>query len=109
MPAGGTDFAVFFDKLSGLDNTQMLVDVAAEREVVDGLVLDDALFVDEKGGPHGDAFIGMLDAVGLGDLVFDVGNDGELDRANAAVFDGSFSPSMMREWRVNGNADDFHS
>jgi len=60
--------------LHRLQDAQGLVDAAAEGQVVDGGVLDDTLAVDQEEAAQGDA-VGREDAVGLADLLLEVGDE----------------------------------
>ena len=75
----------------------MLINVASQRQVVDRLRLNDAILVDQESPTHGDVGLRMLHAVGLGDAMIQVGDDGELDGPNATFIDGRVPPGMMRE------------
>ena len=48
LPVGRADLAVLFEELQGVDHAQGFVDAAAERQVVDHLMADDAFLVDQE-------------------------------------------------------------
>src|SRR3569832_1511377 len=104
LPAGRADFAVFLEKLQRIDHAQHFVDFAAERQIVNHLVLDDALTVDQERAAQRDA-VRMLDAVGASDLMLDVGDDGKADRADAALFHRRVAPGGVGELRIDRHAD----
>ena len=107
VPAGRTDFAVLFGELQRVDHAQHFVDVAAERQVVDHLVADDALLVDQEGAAEGDAGGAELDVVGAADFMLDVSDQRVLDLADATVVDRGVLPRGVGELRVDRDADDF--
>ena len=84
FPAGGADLAVLFVELERVDHAQHLVDVAAERQVVDHLVADDALLVDEEGAAQGDAAVAPARR-SRGDDLLQVRDQRVLDVADAAL------------------------
>ncbi|MNP20656.1 hypothetical protein D3C76_1132370 [compost metagenome] len=98
---------MLFVELQGVDQTQQLVHVAAQRQVVDDLRTHDAVLVDQEGATEGHATFG-LDVIGLGDLVGDVGGQGVLHRADAALFHRGVAPGVVGEVGVDGDADHFH-
>jgi hypothetical protein len=98
---------VLFGELQGIDHAQHFVDVAAERQVIDHLVANDAVLVDQEGAAEGDAGGFELDVVGAADLVLDVGDQRVLHLADATVVDRGVLPGEVGELRVDRDADDF--
>jgi hypothetical protein len=107
VPAGRADFAVLLGKLQGVDHAQHFVDIAAERQVIDHLMADDALLVDQEGAAEGDAGGAELDVVGAADLVLHVGDQRVLHLADTTVVDRRVLPGEVGELRVDRYADDF--
>ncbi|MNI76287.1 hypothetical protein D3C73_1325090 [compost metagenome] len=70
-------------------------------------MLNHALLVDQERGTQCYAVI-VLDTVGTGDLVLDVGNHGELDCADPALLDRRAAPGVVGELRVDRDTDHFH-
>ncbi len=91
-------------ELQGIDQTQQLVHVAAQRQVVDDLRAHNAFLVDQERATEGHATVG-LDVIGLGDLVLGVGRQGVLDGADAALVHRGVAPGVVGEVGVDGNAD----
>src|SRR3569833_2499991 len=98
VPAGQADFAVFLEELQRIDQAQHLIDLAAERQVVHHLVLHDTLAIDEERTTQGDA-VRVLYAVGAGDLVLDVSDDGESHGADSALVHRRVAGGGMGELR----------
>ena len=96
-PTCWTNLPVFLKELECLNDSEMFVDIASEREIIHRLVLNDALLVDEEGGPHGDPSIRVLDAIVLSDGMFYIRHNRKRHGTNAALFDGGVSPGMMSE------------
>ena len=72
-------------------------------------MLDHAVAVDQEGRTQGHARFRVFYAVGLCDFVLDVGDHGEADRPDAALFNGGAAPGEVSELGVYGHADDFHA
>ena len=56
-PTGGTDFTVFVGELEGLDQSQGLVDISADGEIVDGHLAEGAGAIDDEEAAESDALI----------------------------------------------------
>lgn len=105
LPAGGADLAVLVGELERLDQTEGLVDVAADGQVVDGDLAQGALGVDDEEAAQGDAFLLNEDAVVAGNLEVLVGNQGQLEvLAQTALLAGALAPRQMGEVAVGGDA-----
>lgn len=92
IPVGGADLAVLVGELEGIDQAEGLVDAAADGEVVDGDLADDAVGVDDEEAAEGNAFLLDEDTVVLGELVVLVGEEGNVDLAEAAVTSRGVGP-----------------
>lgn len=92
VPVGGADLAVLVGELEGIDQAEGLVDAAADGEVVDGDLADDAVGVDDEEAAEGNAFLLDEDTVVLGELVVLVGEEGNVDLAEAAVTSRGVGP-----------------
>ncbi|MNS80608.1 hypothetical protein D3C72_1142970 [compost metagenome] len=98
---------MLFVELQSVDQTQQLVHVAAQWQVVDDLRTDNTVGVDQEGTTEGHAAFG-LDVVGLADFVGHVGSQGVLHLTDAAVVDRGVTPGVVGEVRVDRHADHFH-
>lgn len=94
-------------ELERLDDTDRLLDGAADGEVVDVHGAKGALGVDEEGATEGDALLGEEDTVGLGDGVVAVSEETELQvGAEAALLAGSLRPGEVGELGVSREGND---
>lgn len=59
VPAKGADFPVQFEVLEGVNHADGFINGAAQREVVDELVADDAVLVNQEEAAVGDQFPGL--------------------------------------------------
>lgn len=110
-------FSVFVSELEGLDQAQRFVHRAAHGQVIDGDLPQDALVVDHKqtsgretprlrrclepsrstvamtnaASPVRDPVIFLQDAVVFGDLLGEIGHEGDLHFTQTALF----------SWRIN--------
>ena len=67
--------------LEGLNQAKSFVHTAAHRNVVHGDLTKDAFVIDEKETSEGDAVILEVDAVVLGDLMGEVGEQRDVELA----------------------------
>ena len=84
-------------ELQGIDHAQHFVNVAAERQVIDHLVVDLAVLADQERTSVGNSGILKFDIIGLADLVLDVRNQGIGNRSDAAFVNRGVAPSDMGE------------
>src|SRR3972149_6576275 len=73
LPVGRAGLAVLLEELQGLDHAEDLLHVAAQQQVVDNLVADDAALVDQEQPPQCDP-AGEQHVVRLGDRLVQVGD-----------------------------------
>jgi hypothetical protein len=107
LPAGRADLAVLIGELEGLDETEGLLDVAADGKVVDGDLSEDTLGVDNEETAQGDALVLDQDAVAAGDLCALIGDEGELQvGTQTALLAGLLNPGEMGEVGVGGDTED---
>ncbi|MNT22207.1 hypothetical protein D3C72_1575830 [compost metagenome] len=99
---------MLFSELQGFDQADHLVDFTTQRQVVDYLVLNHALLVDQERGTQCHAVF-VLDTVGTGNLVLDVGHHGEFDFANTTLLHRRAAPGVVGELRVDGYANHFNT
>lgn len=105
-PAGRADLAVLLGELESLDETDGLLDIAADGQVVDGDLSEDALGVDDEQAAQGNALFLDEDAVAARNLLRSVGDKGKLQvRTQAALLSGLLNPGEVGEVRVGGNAE----
>ena len=105
VPSGGANLAMLLGELQGVDQAQGLVDVAAQRQVIDMRRLHHAVLVDHEGAAQRHA-AGQQDAVGLGDVLGQVGHHGELHVAQAALLHRGVLPRQMGEVGIDADGDD---
>jgi len=109
-PVAGDDVAGLFVVLEGLEEAEGLIDVAANGEVVDGDLTDVLGGVDDEDGAEGNTGVSAVfdeDAVVLGDLLGDVGDEGDVHLAEAALVAGLHRPGEVGELRVDGPGENF--
>ena len=92
--------------LESLKQAKHLINITSQREVIDGLLLDDAVFVDQERAAKRDAGFRDQDVVIAGDRLMDVGHDGVGDAFDAAFGFGGVKPGHVRELAVNRDAND---
>ena len=91
LPPRGTHLAVFVRVLEGLHQPEGLIDGPADGEVVHSDLSEDALVVDDEQAAQGVAVVLEIDAVVLGDGVGQVGEEGNVKVAEAALLAGGCS------------------
>jgi hypothetical protein len=106
VPVGGADLAVLVGELEGIDETEGLVDAAADGQVVDGDLPQDAVRVDEEQAAQGNALLLDQDAVVLADGVVLVRQQRDVDLAQAALLLRCVGPCEQRVLRVGRGEDD---
>lgn len=108
FPIHRADFAVLFEVLERIDDTEAFADGAAKRHIVDHLVADDTLEINQEQTTVGDEFSGddgfafFVDAVAtcedvvvFGNGFVDVGNEGVGNAFDTAFFLRSLKPSPV--------------
>src|SRR3990167_1203501 len=106
LPVGWANFAMLFGELQGIDQTQQLIHIATQRQVIDDLRANNAFGIDQEGTAEGHT-IGVLDVIGLADGMVDIGRQGVLDWADAALVHRGVTPGIVGKVRIDGNADHF--
>ena len=109
LPAGGADLAVLIGVLVALHETEDLVDVSADGEIVHRELAEDTLTVDDVCGAKGDTLVsGVLEeaAVVTGDALGDVSNHGHVHGAETALLTWLHGVLSVGELRVDGAAND---
>jgi hypothetical protein len=107
LPSSRANLAVLISELESLDETDGLLDVAADGEIVDGDLAENTLGVDDEETAESDALVLDQNAVGAGDLGGLVGDEGELQvRTETALLAGLLDPGEMGEVGVGGDAED---
>src|SRR5512135_3181323 len=106
LPVRGADLAVLTDELEGLEQAERLVHGAADAEVVDRRVLDDAVGVDEEEAAQGDLPVLGEDAVFLGELLAEVLEERVREALDAALLAALLGPREVAVFRVDGGAED---
>ena len=108
LPVGWANFTVLFEELKSLDHSQRFIHATPERQIVDDLVANNAIFVDQEQTSERDS-VSHQDVIVPGNLFVKVGDQRVVDLSNTALISRGMSPGQMREMAVDGNTDDFHS
>ena len=85
-----------FGELEGIEDAECFIDIAAERQVVDECVLDDAVFVDDEEAAKCDRLVEENSVVAC-DLLIQIGHQWETDLADAAFVGWKLFPCKVRE------------
>ena len=110
MPVGGAHFTVEVSILEGLHHSQVLIGVPADGQVVYRSVSHDSLDVDDVGGSKGNTVVILVLAQaseGPGDLLVQVGNQGDVHGAEASFLLGLEGVLHVRELGVDGAGEQF--
>lgn len=107
LPVGRADLTVLVGELEGLDDTDGLLDGAADGEVVDVHGTEGTLGVDEEGATESDALLLEENTVGLRDRVVAVREEAEVEvGAKAALLAGGLRPGEVGELGVGREGND---
>ena len=109
LPVAGDDFAGLFVVLEGLEEAESLVNIAADGEIVDGDLTDVLGGVDDEDGAEGNTGVRAVldeDTVVGGNLLVEVGDQGDLHFTEATLLAGLLNPGEVGELRVNGPGED---
>jgi len=107
FPSGRTDFAVLIRVLECLDQAERLVHGSTHREIIHRDLPQGSLAVDDEEASEGVAGIFEEDAVIPGDLVRQIGEERDVERAEAAVLSRRLDPGQVRELGIDGHAHHF--
>ena len=91
--------------LEGLQDTQGFIHAATDGEVVDRAVHDHSIRIDDEQASEGNARLLVENAVGPGDLLLEVGNEGVGDISQAASLAIGLHPGQMAELAVHGDPE----
>lgn len=108
-PGSGADLAVLVGVLEALHESEDLLDVSADGEVIHGDVSQDALVVDDVGGAEGNtSIVSVLNkaAVLSSYLLGNVGNEGDVHLAEATNLLVLLGVLHVSEVGVDGGTDD---
>ena len=105
LPVGGADLAVLAHELERLQDAERLVHRAADADVVDRGVLDDAVGVDDEEAAQRDGAGLVEDAVLLGELLLEVLEERVREALDAALFPRLLGPREMAVLGVDGGAE----
>lgn len=98
---------MLISELEGLDQTQGLVDVTADGQVVDGDLAQGTLGVDDEETTEGDTLLLDQHTVVAGDLEVLVGDQGELQVVTeTTLLAGTLDPGQVGEVAVGGDTQD---
>ena len=106
VPVSRADLAVLLHELERLDQSHGLLDISADREVVDGDLAEDALGVDDEHPAEGDARVLNEHAVVAGHAEVLVREDGDVHLPEAALLAGGADPGKVGVLAVAGGGDD---
>ena len=95
-PPGRADLSVGLVELERIHHAKHLIYIAPERQVVDNLVLDDAVFVDQEGAAQGHSARQQY-VVFTSDILRKVGRQRIAYRTDAALVDSGAAPCGMGE------------
>jgi alkyl hydroperoxide reductase subunit AhpC len=96
-------YGVLLVELKRVEDSQCLVHVATQWQVVNQSVADNPLLVDEEQTPQGH-FPAEQNAVIFGDLLAQIGHQRIIYLADAALIAGSVLPGEVREVRIHRHA-----
>lgn len=105
-PAGRTNFSVLGVVLEGLNQPQVFADVPANSQIVDTAVPEDLVVVNDESASQGESSV-IEHSIVRGDLLLDIGNEGDVDVAETSLAAGLMGPSSMDEVGVDGASEDF--
>src|SRR5574337_672615 len=105
-PSGRTDLSMCLSELERIHHAQHLVHIASEWQVVDNLVLDDAVFVDQERAAQGHSARQYV--VFASDILCKVGYQRIAYRTDAALVDRGTTPCAMSIMRIHGATDHLH-
>lgn len=111
LPVGRAHLAMLISELEGVQEAQSLINRAANREIVDGLLAELALWGDdEETAQSNSCIISFFDQhlIILGNSLGDVGNQGVLEATQTTLVAGGVDPVEMGEGRVHGAAQDLN-
>jgi len=106
FPASGAHLSKFVSVLEGLDQTQGLIHRAANRQVIDGDLPQDALVINHKQTPVCNAFILLEHTIISGDGLSEICHQGNVHGTQATLFPWCVDPGQVREVRVCGCGND---
>jgi len=107
FPTSRTNLAVMIRILECLDQSKGFIDGSTNWEVVHRYLPQIPFSVDDEKASESVTGIFEINAVVFRDLVRQIGEKGNIERAQTAVLPGSFDPSQVGELRVDGNAHNF--
>lgn len=105
LPVGRADLTVLSNELEGINQTEELVDVTANRSVVDASLLEDSFGVDDEGATKSDASILNKHTVVTGKSVVGVSNQGDRNTTETTVRSGGVVPGVESVLRVGGSVE----
>jgi hypothetical protein len=107
FPLSRADFTKDISVLESLDGSQNFINVSTNGSIVHGDMSEDTLIIDDVGSSEGDTSTGDEAAVGIGDVLGDIGNEGDLHFTETAFISGLLAPFSMGELGVDGDTEDF--
>lgn len=100
LPVSGAHFTVLVGELESFQQSERFVDGSTDGQVVDGDLSQGALGVDQEDTSEGNAFFFDQHTVVLRQRVVGVGDQGDVDGAQATVLSGDVGPGQQRVFRV---------
>ena len=92
--------------IKNLNHTESFINITAKRQVVDGGVLEDVLFIKEEETSESDTFFFDEDTVVTGDVLGDISEEGNLEVLDTTLLAGEFTPGLVGEDGIDGAAED---
>ena len=103
-PSSGADLAVLLEELDRVDRPEELIDVTAERQVVDHRVPADAVGINEIGATCREAAVSVNHVVGLTHGLRRVSEERVAQRTNASFIDSGVAPARVCLSIIHGYA-----
>ncbi len=107
-PLSGADLTELVGVLVSLDESEDLIDVSADWEIVDWDVSDNLVLVDDVGGSEGNSIIiTVVDeaAVGLGDFLGDISNQGDVHLSETSLLSVFLGVFHVWELGIDGDSN----
>lgn len=105
-PTGGADLAAFLKESHGVEETQDLIHVATEWQVVDHLHHDHAILPNQEGATQSESGLLVKNIVSVGHRTILIAEERVLDRADATLVDGRVAPVGVGFCVVDGDTQD---
>ena len=105
LPLAGADLPVLFIVLERLHQSEYLVNISADGQIVELHVSQDSLAVDDIGGAEVECVVSGQAAVVPSELLRQICEHGDLHSAEASLIAGLVRELLMGEVGVDGGSD----